>query len=120
MMEMKGKAIEKLMSVLDEVLGEDVSGRVKKALSSAPEAKEGPEMEESEDEGMPPSETGEMMGKELASGGSGVLALPEIEEEDESGSEEGSKPKGVGIEVQDVKVAAMPRPGLMKKMRGKA
>lgn len=118
MMDMKGKAIEKLMSVLDEVLGEDVSGRVKKALASEEES---PEMEESEEEGMPPSETGQ----EVASGGSAILALPKIGYDDEPMSdekkeEEGSKPKGVGIEASKVQVAAMPRPGLMKKMREKA
>jgi len=114
MMDMKGKAIEKLMSVLDEVLGEDVSGRVKKALASEEES---PEMEESEEEGMPPSEKGQ----EVASGGSAILALPELEDEGEPmPEEEGSSPKGVGIEAKKVEVAAMPRPGLMKKMRGKA
>ncbi len=117
MMEMKGKAIEKLMSVLDEVLGEDVSGRVKKALASEQEGEESPEMEASEEEGMPPSETG----KEIASGGSAVLALPELEDEGEPlPEEEGSSPKGVGIEAKKVEVAAMPRPSMMKKMRGKA
>ena len=114
MMDMKGKAIEKLMSVLDEVLGEDVSGRVKKALASEEES---PEMEESEEEGMPPSEKGQ----EVASGGSAILALPELEDEGEPmPEEEGSSPKGVGIEAKKVEVAAMLRPGLMKKMRGKA
>lgn len=115
MMEMKGKAIEKLMSVLDEVLGEDVSGRVKKELASEPK---GMEMEKSDESDMPPSEKGE----DLASGGVGVTPLPpypEDEEEEASEMDENGNPKGVGIEVKDVKVAAMPRPGLMKKMRGK-
>ena len=105
------------MSVLDEVLGEDVSGRVKKALASEEEGEESPEMEESEEEGMPPSETGE----EVVSGGAGVTPLPPYPE-DEEGSmpPPASSPEGVGIEASKVKVAELPRPSMMKKMRGKA
>lgn len=114
MMDMKGKAIEKLMSVLDEVLGEDVSGRVKKALASEEES---PEMEESEEEGMPPSETGE----EVASGGAGITPLPPYpEDEEDSMSPPASSRKGVGIEASKVKVAELPRSSMMKKMRGNA
>lgn len=114
MMDMKGKAIEKLMSVLDEVLGEDVSGRVKKALASEEES---PEMEESEEEGMPPSETGE----EVASGGAAITPLPPYpEDEEDSMSPPASSRKGVGIEASKVKVAELPRSSMMKKMRGNA
>lgn len=86
--EMKAKALEKLMMVLDEVLGEDVMSRMKSKV----EEKTG-ESEEGEEES------------------------PEIEiEMPEKGEEE--KPEGVGMEATKVEVAAMPKPGLMKKMRG--
>lgn len=101
MNDMKAKAIEKLMMVLDEVLGEDVAGRLKDKLHETTE-------NESEDE----SEED----KKVASGGASILALPEAESE--NGEESKEKPKGIGIEMQDVKVAAMPRPGLMKRMHG--
>lgn len=103
MNDMKAKAIEKLMMVLDEVLGEDVAGRLKDKMHESTEEKE-----EGEEEGE---------GKKMASGGASILALPEAESEEMP--EESGKPKGIGIEVKDVKVAAMPKPGLMKKMRGK-
>lgn len=101
MNEMKAKALEKLMMIIDEVLGEDVAGRMK-----------GEQAHESEE-----SEEGKK-GKEIASGGASIRPLPEVESEDipDSKEEESKKPQGIGIEVQDVKVAAMPRPGLMKKM----
>jgi hypothetical protein len=99
--EMKKQALEKLMMVLDDILGSDVKGR----------------MHKDEEE------------KRVASGGASVLALPEAESEEVSEEEEESeekspkdsapfKPKGIGVEVEEVKVAAMPKPGLMKKMRG--
>jgi hypothetical protein len=104
MNEMKSKAIEKLMMVLDEVLGGDVASRLKEKMH---------ESTESEDEG---EEEGEE-GKKTASGGASIMALPEAESEDMP-SEEKDKMKGIGIEMQDVKVAAMPRSGLMKRMHG--
>lgn len=100
MNEMKSKAIEKLMMVLDEVLGGDVASRLKEKMH-----------ESTEEEG-----EGEGEGKKMASGGASILALPEAESEEMP--EESGKPKGIGIEVKDVKVAAMPRPGLMKRMHG--
>lgn len=107
MNEMKAKALEKLMMILDEVLGEDVVGRMKSKVEE--KTGESEEEEESEEEGKD---------KEVASGGASVLALPQAESEEmPSSKHEGpKKPEGIGIEVQDVKVAAMPRPGLMKKM----
>jgi hypothetical protein len=107
MMDMKSQAIEKLMGVLDEVLGGDAKERMKAALEKS--EKEGPEIEVELPEG-----------EEVASGGSAVLALPELEDEGEPMSEEeGSKPKGVGLSVKETQVAAMPKPSMMKKMRGK-
>lgn len=108
MMDMKSQAIEKLMGVLDEVLGGDAKERMKAALEKS--EKEGPEIEVELPEG-----------EEVASGGSAVLALPELEDEGEpmSEEEEGSKPKGVGLSVKETQVAAMPKPSMMKKMRGK-
>jgi hypothetical protein len=101
MNEMKKQALEKLMMVVDEILGSDVKGRMS--------GEEKPEVEiEVEDE--------EKEGKEVASGGSSVLGLPENSEDE--GAVEERKPAGVGIEVDEVKIAAMPKPGLMKKMRG--
>lgn len=107
MMDMKSQAIEKLMGVLDELLGGDAKERMKAALDKS---EEGPEIEVELPEG-----------EEVASGGSGVLALPELEDEGEpmSEEEEGSKPKGVGLSVKETQVAAMPKPSMMKKMRGK-
>ena len=107
MMDMKSQAIEKLMGVLDELLGGDAKERMKAALEKS---EEGPEIEVELPEG-----------EEVASGGSGVLALPELEDEGEpmSEEEEGSKPKGVGLSVKETQVAAMPKPSMMKKMRGK-
>ena len=104
MNEMKSKAIEKLMMVLDEVLGGDVADRLKEKMH---ESTEGEEKEEYGEEG-----------KKTASGGASILALPEAESEDMPSGEK-DKMKGIGIEMQDVKVAALPKPGLMKKMRGK-
>ena len=101
--EMKSKALEKLMMVLDEVLGEDVMSRMK---SKVDEKTGKVEVEGEEEEG-----------EEVASGGSSILALPEVESEDESESVKG-KPAGVGVKATEVEVAAMPKPGLMKKMRG--
>lgn len=97
MNEMKAKALEKLMMVLDEVLGEDVADRLKEKM---------PETEDEKEE----------EDKKVASGGASIMALPEAESE--SPSDEQGKPKEIGIEVKDVKVAAMPRPGIMKKMHG--
>lgn len=99
--EMKSKALEKLMMVLDEVLGEDVMSRMKSKVDE----KTGKVEVEGEEEG-----------EEVASGGSGVLALPEVESEDDEAVK--GKPAGVGVKATEVEVAAMPKPGLMKKMRG--
>lgn len=110
-MDMKSQAIEKLMGVLDELLGSDAKERMKAALEKS--EKEGPEIEIELPEG-----------EEVASGGSGVLALPELEE-DEPGSEESEmKPPRdasnvAGLSVKETEVAAMPKPSMMKKMRGK-
>ena len=95
---MKKQALEKLMMVLDEILGEDVKGRMGKEESPAEEtpeheSEEGPAAENVEDV------LESAMGKETP-------------------GEHGKGPKGVGMEVAQVKVAAMPKPGLMKKMRG--
>lgn len=102
MNEMKSKAIEKLMMVLDEVLGEDVVSRLKSKVDEktgmGEEEKEEYSEEEDKEEEKPEIE----------------LEMPEgMGEKKQMG-----KPEGVGIEVQDVKVAALPKPGLMKKMRG--
>ena len=111
MMDMKSQAIEKLMGVLDELLGSDAKERMKAALEKG--EKEGPEIEIKLPEG-----------EEVASGGSGVLALPELKD-DEPGSEESEmKPpsdasKLAGLSVKETEVAAMPKPSMMKKMRGK-
>lgn len=111
MMDMKSQAIEKLMGVLDELLGGDAKERMKAALEKG--EKEGPEIEIELPEG-----------EEVASGGSGVLALPELKE-DEPGSEESEmKPPRdasnvAGLSVKETEVAAMPKPSMMKKMRGK-
>lgn len=105
MNEMKSKAIEKLMMVLDEVLGGDVASRLKEKMHESGES----ESEEKEEYGEE--------GKKTASGGASIMALPEAESEDMP-SEEKDKMKGIGIEMQDVKVAAMPRSGLMKRMHG--
>lgn len=88
--EMKKQALEKLMMVLDEILGEDVKGRMGKEEGPMHEKSEGPEAEKVEDvlEGV--------MGEESP----------------------GEHGKPVGVEVEKVQVAAMPKPGLMKKMRG--
>ena len=98
MHDMKKQALEKLMMVLDEILGSDVKGRMsegEKPSEETPEheTEEGPQAEKVED----------------------VLesALGE-----ETPGEHEKGPKGVGMEVAQVKVAAMPKPGLMKKMRG--
>lgn len=109
MNDMKAKAIEKLMMVLDDVLGGDVASRLKSKVDE----KTGMGEEEGEEEG----EMDEN-GKKVASGGASILALPDVESEDMPTKEKGM-PKSIGIEVKDVKVAAMPKPGLMKKMRGK-
>jgi hypothetical protein len=100
MNEMKKQALEKLMMVLDDVLGGDVKSRMSKG-------EEKPEMG-MEDEDM-------KEGKEVASGGSSILGLPEVGEDEEEGSV--SKP-GIGLEVEKVEVSGMPKSGLMKKMRG--
>ena len=108
---MKSQAIEKLMGVLDELLGSDAKERMKAALEKS--EKEGPEIEIELPEG-----------EEVASGGSAVLALPELKE-DEPGSEESEmKPPRdasnvAGLSVKETEVAAMPKPSMMKKMRGK-
>lgn len=97
--EMKAKALEKLMMVLDEVLGEDVMARMKSKVDE----KTGMDKEE---------EKGEEEGEE---------EKPEIEIEMPEGMGEKKqmgKPEGVGMEVSKVEVAAMPKSGLMKKMRG--
>lgn len=101
MNEMKAKALEKLMMVLDEVLGEDVAERLKEKMHESTETEE----EKGEED------------KKVASGGASIMALPEAESEEDSSSQP-ANPKGIGIEVKDVKVAAMPRPGIMKKMHG--
>jgi hypothetical protein len=103
MNEMKKQALEKLMMVLDDVLGGDVKSRMSKG-------EEKPKMEvEMEDEGEDMKE-----GKEVASGGSSILALPEVGEEDE----DGVKKPGIGLEVEKVEVSGMPKSNLMKKLRG--
>lgn len=111
MNDMKAKAIEKLMMVLDDVLGGDVVSRLKSKVDE----KTGMGEEENE-EGEEEKEMDEN-GKNVASGGSSILALPEVESEDMP-TKEKDKQKGIGIEVQDVKVAAIPRSGLMKRMHG--
>lgn len=95
---MKAKAIEKLMMVLDEVLGEDVAGRLKEKVSES--AEEGPKHEAAE-------------GKKAEK----VEDVLESAMGEESPGEH-EKPKGVGMEVSKVEVAAMPRVGLMKRMHG--
>lgn len=97
--EMKAKALEKLMMILDEVLGEDVIGRLKEKVDE---------------------KTGEEGSKHEASEESEAEKVEDVIESamgEESSGEHG-KPKGVGMEVSKVEVAAMPKPGLMKKMRG--
>ena len=98
MNEMKAKALEKLMMVLDEILGEDVAGRLKEKIGEP--AEEGPKHEAAE---------GEKAEK--------VEDVLESAMGEESPGEHG-KPKGVGMEVSKVEVAAMPRVGLMKRMHG--
>jgi hypothetical protein len=111
MMDMKSQAIEKLMGVLDELLGGDAKARMKAALEKSEGEEEAPEVELPE-------------GKEVASGGSAILALPELKD-DEPGSEESEmKPpsdasKLAGLSVKETEVAALPKPSMMKKMRGK-
>lgn len=87
---MKKQALEKLMMVLDEILGEDVKGRMGKEEEPMHEKSEGPGAEKVEDvlEGI--------MGEETP----------------------GEHGKPVGLEVEKVQVAAMPKPGLMRKMKG--
>lgn len=102
MNEMKAKALEKLMMILDEVLGEDVAGRMKSKVEE--QTGESEEEEESEEEGEESKPEGVIPPTEVIGGA--------MNEEDGKSK----KPEGIGIEVQDVKVAAMPRPGLMKKM----
>lgn len=97
--EMKAKALEKLMMVLDEVLGEDVIGRLKEKVDEKTE-EEGPAHESAE--------------------GSEAEKVEDVVESamgEESPGEHG-KPKGIGVKATEVEVAAMPKPGLMKKMRG--
>jgi hypothetical protein len=96
--EMKKQALEKLMMVLDEILGSDVKGRMHG------EEKPSEETSEHESEESPEAENVE----EVLEGAMG----------EETAGEHGKGPKGVGLEVEQVKVAAMPKPGLMKKMRG--
>lgn len=111
MNEMKAKALEKLMMVLDEVLGEDVMSRMKSKVDEKTSMGE-EEEDEMEDEG-------EGEGQKMASGGASIMALPEAEsEKGEESPMSKEKPKGLGIEVKDVKVAAIPRSGLMKRMHG--
>lgn len=93
--DMKKQALEKLMMVLDEILGSDVKGRMHGEEKPA---------EEEESEESPEAEKVE----EVLEGAMG----------EETPGEHSKGPKGVGLEVEQVKVAAMPKPGLMKKMRG--
>lgn len=98
--EMKAKALEKLMMVLDEVLGEDVMSRMKsKVDENTGEEDEVDEVEEQDVQEQDVQEVEDVQ-KQVASGGSGVLALP--------------KP---GPEMEVVR-PPVNRPGLMKKMRG--
>lgn len=92
---MKKQAIEKLMMVLDEILGEGVKGRMGNDEEETPEheQEEGPKAEKVED---------------ALEGAMG----------EETPGEHGKGPKGVGLEVEKVKVAAMPKSGLMKKLKG--
>jgi len=105
MNDMRTKSIEQLMSVLDELLGGDVKERMKEILN-----KDSNSEMESEKEG-PMHEKAE---------GSKVEKVEDVLENamGEESSGEYSKPKGVGMEVSKVEVAAMPKPGLMRKMRG--
>jgi hypothetical protein len=106
MNEMKKQALEKLMMVLDDVLGGDVKERLAKGEKPSIEV----EMEGEEE--------GEDKDEEVASGGSSILSLPEAGEEEMPEGKEKGKPAGVGVEVEKVAVAAMPKPGLMRKMKG--
>lgn len=101
MNEMKAKALEKLMMILDEVLGEDVVGRIKGKMEEKSAEEEGPMHEKEEG---PKAEK--------------VEDVLESAVGEETPGEHG-KPKGVGMEVSKVEVAALPRSGLMKKMHGR-
>ena len=102
-MDMKSQAIEKLMGVLDELLGGDAKARMKAALEKSEgeqEEKEGPEIE------LPEGELGES-------------------DEDMPMDEKMPEMKGplkgppAGLAIKETEVAALPKPSLMKKMRGK-
>jgi len=98
-MDMKSQAIEKLMGVLDELLGGDAKARMKAALEKSEgeqEEKEGPEIE------LPEGELGES-------------------DEDMPMDEKMPEMKGPlkGLAIKETEVAALPKPSLMKKMRGK-
>jgi hypothetical protein len=115
---MKKQALDKLMMVLDDILGEDVKGRMGKSESAMHETKEGPKAEKIEDV------LEEVMGKEspgehgkVASGGASIMALPEVEGESPSESKD-KLPKGIGVQVEKLQVSAAPKPGMMRKMRG--
>lgn len=102
---MRTKSIEQLMCVLDELLGGDVKDRMKEILNKEPESevdseKEGPMYEKNE--------------------GPQVEKMEDVLENTmgEETPGEHVKPKGIGVEMSKVEVAAMPKPGLMKKMRG--
>jgi hypothetical protein len=107
MNDMKKQALDKLMMVLDDILGGDVKSRMSKG-------EEKPKMEmEDEEEGEDMKE-----GKEVASGGSSILGLPEVGEEDEGAVKKDKMPSGIGLEVEKVEVSGMPKSNLMKKLRG--
>lgn len=98
-MDMKSQAIEKLMGVLDELLGGDAKARMKAALEKSEgeqEEKEGLEIE------LPEGEMGES-------------------DEDMPMDEKMPEVKGPlkGLAIKETEVAALPKPSLMKKMRGK-
>lgn len=102
-MDMKSQAIEKLMGVLDELLGGDAKARMKAALEKSEgeqEEKEGLEIE------LPEGEMGES-------------------DEDMPMDEKMPEMKGAlkgppaGLAIKETEVAALPKPSLMKKMRGK-
>lgn len=104
-MDMKSQAIEKLMGVLDELLGGDAKARMKAALEKSEgeqEEKEGPEI----DIELPEGEMGES-------------------DEDMPMDEKMPEMKGAlkgppaGLAIKETEVAALPKPSLMKKMRGK-
>lgn len=104
-MDMKSQAIEKLMGVLDELLGGDAKARMKAALEKS-EGEEGAKLEVELPEGpeieVPEGEMGES-------------------DEDMPMDEKMPEMKGPlkGLAIKETEVAALPKPSLMKKMRGK-